>query len=97
MDLGKLDWVLQSGTRYGGSVLELEPAHVQYSRMEAKQCGQRTLWRRTLKGSSVGVAACLVFVLNLSAFVGRIPRIGEGRGVYCFGRSGYFLKKFKSS
>ena len=97
MDLGKLDWVLQSGTRYGGSVLELEPAHVQYSRMEAKQCGQRTLWRRTLKGSSVGVAACLIFVLDLFAFVGGIPRIGEGRGICCFGRSGDFFQKFRGS
>ena len=51
MDLGKLDWVLQSGTRYGGSVLE--PAHFQYSRMAANQ---RYLWVWSVVSGLCGVA-----------------------------------------
>ena len=41
------------------------------------------------------MAAYLVFVLDLFAFVGGVPRIGEGRGLCCFGRSGDFFQKFR--
>ena len=88
MDLGKLDWVLQSGTRYGGSVLEPARCPVFSDGGEAAWsvglvCGQRTLWRRTLEGSSVvGVAACVAVLEGQEIFPKNLGGVREKQEVY---------------